>query len=122
MQSVIMVSNREVAAGPAYLGNLDCYTAIAKTMSSSFPVVSAYNALVPSFGGAWGFTTGSVKLDPSKLSATEVDSTLKKRRVKGLRFYDGLTHQGIYSLPKYLRTALAEEKRVITDKKPFFAY
>ncbi len=111
-----------VQSGPAYLGNLDCYTAIARTMSTSFPVVSVYNALVPSFGGAWGFTTGSANLDPSKLSADEIDGTLKKRKVKGLRFYDGLTHQGMFSVPKYLRTAIAEEKRVITDKKPFFAY
>jgi hypothetical protein len=39
-----------------------------------------------------------------------------------LRYYDGLTHEGLFSLSKHLRQAIAEEKTVITVDKPFYIY
>jgi spermidine synthase len=39
---------------------------------------------------------------------------------KTLRFYDGIAHQGLFFLPKYLREELQKEKRVITEQEPLF--
>jgi len=36
--------------------------------------------------------------------------------------YDGETHAGLFHLPKYLRRALAEETRVITEENPVFVF
>ena len=42
-------------------------------------------------------------------------------RIDGeLRYYDGITHRGMFSLPKYMRAALAAETRTITRDDPIF--
>ncbi|MFQ5925788.1 MAG: hypothetical protein ACE5IE_07350 [Dehalococcoidia bacterium] len=41
---------------------------------------------------------------------------------RGLRFYDGLSHQGLFSLPKNLREAMDKERRIITEKEPLYIY
>jgi spermidine synthase len=43
----------------------------------------------------------------------EIDRRIASRVKGSLKFYDGLSHPGIFSLPKYLRKQIAEEKRVI---------
>lgn len=64
------------------------------------------------------------RLNPALLTPTpaRADSILSDRSISGLRFYHGLTHQGIFSLPKYLREALAKQKRLITDDEPLCIY
>jgi spermidine synthase len=87
-----------------------------------FSVVAPYQAEIPSFGGPWGFAAVSQTVDPRELSPQEIDRRLASR-VKGrLRFFDGLAHPGIFSLPKYLRQQIAQEKRVITKDQPVFTY
>ena len=107
-------------AGSSAWGNHQCFTAIINTLKAVFPLVSPYETFIPSYGGMWGFALASQKLSP--LPPAEVDSKISSRITKGLRFYDGLAHQGLFSLPKYLREAIAEEKRVITTEQPFFIY
>lgn len=107
-------------AGSSAWGNHQCFTAIINTLKAVFPLVSPYETFIPSYGGMWGFALATQKLSP--LPPAEVDSKISSRITKGLRFYDGLAHQGLFSLPKYLREAIAEEKRVITTEQPFFIY
>jgi hypothetical protein len=57
-----------------------------------------------------------------QLSPSEVDKRISARQLAHLRFYDGLTHQGILSLPKHLREELAKQGRLITDNKPLYIY
>ena len=104
--------------GPAFYEQ--CFSAVAKTIESVFPSVHSYEAFVPSFGSTWGFVIGSLGPDPSALSAEEVDRRTAERVGHELRHYDGVTHRGMFSLPKYLRTALANERRVITRAEPLF--
>ena len=111
-----------VQSGSASLTELLNLTAVYHTLSSVFPVVSAYKVDMPCFGGPWGFCTASPTLNPAQLTPAQVDGILSARSTGGLRFYDGLTHQGIFSLPKYLREALAEQKRLITDDEPLCIY
>ena len=63
-----------------------------------------------------------MKHDASQLFADEVDRRISDRSLAVLRFYDGVTHRGMFSLPKYIRDAMQSQERVITDKDPLYLY
>jgi spermidine synthase len=107
------------SASPTELLNL---TAVNNTLKSVFPVVVQYTAYVPCFGGPWGFCLASRQYDPSRFSPEEVDKKIAARAPARLRFYDGVTHGNMFSLPRYIREALVKQKRIITDKKPLYLY
>jgi len=111
-----------VQAGSASLTELLNLTAVNNTLKSVFPIVCVYKVDMPCFGGPWGFCTASPNTSPSLLSPAEVDSRTAARSLNGLRFYDGLTHQGVFSIPRYLREALSQQKRLITDDEPLYLY
>jgi spermidine synthase len=100
--------------------SLDCFSRIYKTISVVFPVARAFKADVPAYSSAWGFVLGSKKYDPLKLNQKDVDRILKERKIKNLKFYDGLTHQTMFILPKHLRKKLQKEKEIVKDSKPVF--
>jgi len=110
-----------VQAGSASLAELLNFASVNKTLKSVFPEVFPYQLDVPCFGGPWGFCFASLKLAP-KLSPAAVDKKISARSLTHLKFYDGLTHRGIFSLPKYLRAGLATGGRLITDSKPLYIY
>ena len=97
-----------------------CFSVVAKTMGSIFPNVSFYEAFIASFGSTWGFVIGSLGPDPTSLPLEEVDRRIAARVKGDLRFYDGVTQRGMCSVPKYLRQAVANETRVITQADPLF--
>ena len=111
-----------VQSGSAALTELLNFTAVNNTLKSVFPVVCPYQVDVPCFGGPWGFCLASQNLDPLQLSPAEVDGRISARSLTGLKFYDGLTHQGIFSLPKHLREELSRQVRLITDNQPLYIY
>ncbi len=111
-----------VQAGSANLNELLNFSSVYNTLRSVFPIVCPYQVEVPSFGGPWGFCLASLNLNPTLLSATEVDGRISARSLNSLRFYDGLSHQGMFSLPKYLRTELSQPTRLITDNEPLYIY
>jgi hypothetical protein len=47
---------------------------------------------------------------------------IKKRITGENRYYDGITNQGMFMLPKHIRKALAEETKIIEDNAPLFTY
>ncbi len=111
-----------VQAGSANPTELLNFSAVNKTLKSVFPIVVQCIAYVPCFGGPWGFCIASLKHNPAEMTAEEVDRRIKARALKGLRFYDGETHRGMFALPKYIRDEMAKQKRVITDKKLLYLY
>ncbi len=111
-----------VQAEPAEWGNLDNFVAIVSTLRSVFSIARPYQAHVPSFLSLWGFVAASQTLDPSKLTAEEIDSRISKRISKKLKSYDGLTHQAMFTIPKHIREHLLACQRIITDKQPISAY
>jgi len=111
-----------VQAGSAAWTELLNFTAVSNTLKSVFPIVCPYQADVPSFGGQWGFCLASSKLNPVLLSPSEVDSRISARSLTELKFYDGLTHQGMFSLPKHLRDELSKPARLITNNQPLYIY
>ena len=98
------------------------FIAVANTLGTAFSVVAPYQAEIPSFAGTWGFAVASQTLDPRQLTPEEVDRRISNRVTRPLRFYDGLTHQGIFSLPRYIREQMTREKRIITKDQPLFTY
>jgi len=111
-----------VQAGSAAWNELVNFAAVNHTLRSVFPIVCPYQTDVPSFGGPWGFCLASSNLDPRLLSTTEVDNRISARSLTRLKFYDGLTHQGMFSLPKHLRGELSKQTRLITDNEPLYVY
>jgi len=111
-----------VQAGSASLTELLNFTAVNNTLKSVFTKVTQYATHVPCFGGPWGFCLASRQLNPSLVSLKEVDERIAARSLTGLRFYDGLTHQGMFSLPMYIRDAIEKQTRIITDKEPLYLY
>ena len=111
-----------VQAGPAGpLNYHEVFTAVHHTISSVFPAVAPYRAYIPSFGSSWGFILAGETWEPSALTPEEIDARLEARTTRPLRFYDGSTHSGLFSLPKYVRQALVQEERLITRDSPLYA-
>ena len=112
-----------VQAGSTSLRFLYLHSVIYRTLATVFPVVRTYQAFIPSFDLPWGFALAckNDKLDPVKLTEKEVNQCLKERGVAELKFYDGHLHNGLFKLPKNLRTALSQQLDIIEDDKPVFA-
>ncbi len=110
-----------VQAGSASLNELLSFSAVYNTLKSVFPIVCPYQIDIPSFGGPWGFCLASLNLDPI-MSPDEIDSRIPARSLNSLKFYDGLSHQAMFSLPKHLRTELSRQTRLITDNEPLYIY
>ena len=76
---------------------------IAHTLGGVFPIVRRYRAEVPFFKDSWAFLTASAVRDPAALATDAIDRALAERGIDDLRFYDGITHRSMFSLPKYAR-------------------
>jgi len=111
-----------VQSGSCCWGEALAYVAIIRTLSSVFPSVFPYQADIHSFGGLWGFTLASQQLDPLSLSVEEVDRRVSTRISRNLRFYDGISHKGMFCLPKHLRQEVSQGKNIITDENPLFVH
>lgn len=109
-------------AGTVSLNDLDCYSAIQHTLAQVFPVVGPAWASIPSFALPWGFSVASKGRDPRSFAPKDVDDLIASRIQGGLRFYDGITHQASFLLPKHIRTRLANETRIIEDNHPLFSW
>lgn len=107
-------------SGAAICGITRVFTAVVNTLNRVFPIVVPYEATVPSFGGPWAFALASLKTDPRTLSVEEINGRIEGRVAASLRFYDGITHRGLFFVPKYLRDAVAAETHVITEDSPVF--
>ena len=113
----IMVS-QSGPTGPSFYEQ--CFSVVANTVGSVFPLVTLSETFVPSFGSTWGFVIGSLQNDPAELSPGDVDGRIADRVTGQLRYFDGTTLRGMVSVPKYLRESVATEQRVITRDAPLF--
>jgi len=110
-----------VQAGSAAFTELLSFSSVFNTLKSVFPKVYPYQIDVPSFGGPWGFCFASPNLDPI-MSTSEIDGRISARSLDNLKFYDGLSHQAMFSIPKHLRADLFKQTRLITDNEPLSIY
>jgi len=111
-------------SGPTGPTNVhEVFTSISQTMQRVFPHASGCRVNVPSFGTMWGFIACGSDDAPNVagMEPREIDARLKDRIDSTLRFYDGVAHQGMFSLPKYIREAVEAERRIITRDNPLYA-
>jgi spermidine synthase len=105
-------------AGMTKVGDLDFFTSIHRTLREVFPVVAGYQAFISCFGTPWGFILASCKVDPGIQDAAAVDRLIADRVRGTLGYWDGVTHQHSFALPKFIRQAIAAQTRVSTDANP----
>ena len=105
-------------AGMTKLGELGFFTSIHRTLREVFPVVAAYQSFISCFGTPWGFIVASKKVDPARQGAQAVDTLIAERITGSLEYWDGVTHQHAFSLPKFIRKAVAKQTRIVTDAHP----
>ena len=113
--------------GPAsQISANEIFTVIHNTQKQVFKNVVPFTVHIPSFFDLWGFNIcyDSKNIPhPRDLAAKEVDFILETRlsdsRTK-LKLYDGCAHQGLFGTPKWLRLAIENETRVISENTPVF--
>jgi spermidine synthase len=105
-------------AGMTKVGDLGFFTAVHRTLREVFPLVAGYQTFVSCFGTPWGFILAGTGVDPTRQDAAAVDRLIAERVRGPFRYWDGLTHQHAFALPKHLRAALAAETRIATDAIP----
>ena len=105
----------------------EVFTVIHNTMSKVFTNVIPLVVHLPSFFDLWGFNIcfDSKQIEnPRSRSAGAVDTDLRKRlgnkNWEDLKLYDGCAHQGLFGIPKWLKSSLQSEKRIITENTPIF--
>jgi spermidine synthase len=106
-------------AGMTKVGELGFFTALHRTLREVFPVVAGYQTFVSCFGTPWGFMLAGKKVDPRRQDAATVDRLIAGRLRGALEYWDGVTHQHAFALPRFIRRALDAQTRVITDANPF---
>ncbi len=108
-------------AGSGNLIQIELHLRLYATLKKVFRYVYPYYQHIPSFDVPWAFLLCSDEKMP-EYSSKEIDRRIRERTQDELKFYDGITHQGIFHLPKNIRKTLTREKEIITVNKPCFFY
>ncbi|MBI2218802.1 MAG: polyamine aminopropyltransferase [Candidatus Rokubacteria bacterium] len=105
-------------AGMTKVGELTFFTAVHRTLRDVFPVVAGYQSFISCYGTPWGFITASKRVDPVRLDVPAVDRLMAERVRGTLGYWDGVTHQHAFALPRHVRKAIDAETRISTDAAP----
>lgn len=79
------------------------YRALAQVFTSVRPMLVP----IPSYGGLWALALASNGTDAAAVAATEIKKRLLGRGISGLSYYNDATHQALFALPEFLRSALS---------------
>jgi len=94
-------------ASTAGFHNMALHAKMARSLRAHFAHVASFYTHVPAFDNDWAFIACSDAVDAAQLDSAAIDAY-----VAGLSgenyFYDAQTHRRLFSLPLYLRRALAE--------------
>lgn len=108
-------------SGPAgFLTHQECFTTIVNTLKGIFADARGYHIHVPAFQTLWGISLASDSPLPDFSQPETVDELIARRISKPLRFYDGITHQSMFNLPRFLRLGIQDESRINRDEAPVF--
>ena len=101
--------------------NVAVHKRILDSIRAVFPVARSLYSYVGAYDVPWSYILASKKTDPLSLDAAAVDRILAERvdDVSGLRFYDGVTHERIFRMPKDIRGLLSERGEPLKDTTPF---
>lgn len=76
-------------------------------LRSVFAVVTPYLTSVPLYGGMWMMACAAASLDPTRLTAEEIDRRIAQRGLGGLQYYNGDVHRAALALPNFVRALVA---------------
>ena len=107
-----------VQSGAASIAENDVFTGICNTLSKVFPHVFPYVTYIPSYALQWGFVMATRNPGNLDITGEEIDDRINSRITGALRFYDSITHHALFNLPKYLRSDVKKQTRIISDKDP----
>ncbi|HHT9111122.1 MAG TPA: polyamine aminopropyltransferase [Candidatus Brocadiaceae bacterium] len=107
-----------VQSGAASLTENESFTSICNTLSTVFPDVFPYVTYIPSYALQWGYAMATHNPANLDITGAEIDNRVATRLTNMLRFYDSITHHALFNLPKYLRTDIQKQTRVIRDQDP----
>lgn len=107
-----------VQSGAASFSENEMFTSVCNTLGKVFSSVFPYVAYVPSYALPWGFSLATHNPSNLDISSDEIDARVHSRINGELRFYDSITHHAMFNLPKYLRTDIQKQRRIIKDKDP----
>ncbi|MBV8721741.1 MAG: fused MFS/spermidine synthase, partial [Candidatus Eremiobacteraeota bacterium] len=93
-------------ASTASFHNYSLHCKMARTLRRHYAHVASFFTYVPAFDTDWAFLACSDRLDLATLGADVVDAYCGALRGDNF-FYDSVTHRRLFSLPLYLRRALA---------------
>ena len=93
-------------ASTAAFHNAALHAKMARTLRKFFRHVASFSTHVPAFDTEWAFLACSDRIDVAKLESAAVDAYVAKLAGENM-FYDGETHRRLFSLPLFLRRALA---------------
>jgi spermidine synthase len=106
-------------SGAVTLHGLDSAATIHHTAHAAWPNVFASAVFLPAYTTDWSFTVCSAEpVDPVALRPAEIDERIQSRLHTPLRFYDGITHQRLFHLPRYVRDFFAAHARISSDAEP----
>jgi len=93
-------------ASTAAFHNYSLHCKMSRTLRRHYKNVASFFTYVPAFDTDWAFLACSDAVDLAALPRSTVDAYCAQLRGENF-FYDGQTHQRVFSLPLYLRRALA---------------
>ncbi|MBV8154931.1 MAG: spermidine synthase [Candidatus Eremiobacteraeota bacterium] len=93
-------------ASTASFHNYSLHCKMARTLRRHYAHVASFFTYVPAFDTDWAFLACSDRIDLATLGADAVDAYCGALRGDNF-FYDSVTHRRLFSLPLYLRRALA---------------
>jgi spermidine synthase len=101
------------------LSGLNSAATIYQTVCAVWPHVFSSAAFLPAYTTDWSFTVASADpFVPTDLAIAEIDKRICQRIGQSLRFYDGITHQRLFHLPRYVRESLARPRPISRDDSP----
>jgi len=109
-------------AGPGTPLQFDLHPALYNTLRKVFRCVGSYTAFIPSYDMPWAYLycTNNPACAPAGLKPAALDRAAAKRLKRPLKFSDGRTITGAFSLPKYYRDRIKASRAVITAARPMF--
>jgi spermidine synthase len=93
-------------ASTAAFHNYSLHCKMARTLRAHYTHVASFFQYVPAFDTDWAFLACSDSVDLAALEPRAIDAYVAQLRGENF-FYDGQTHRRLFSLPLYLRRALA---------------
>jgi spermidine synthase len=93
-------------ASTASFHNHSLHCKMARTLRRHYLNVASFFTHVPAFDTDWAFLACSDRIDLAQLDGSTIDDYCKRLRGESF-FYDAVTHRRLFSLPLYLRRALA---------------